>query len=299
MREHRLAKPNEQDPLVRVANTLGMALLGYLALGGLLGWAQARLALPAGALDSALSLVRYALSLLLPFGLAGRSLRGVMPPRRPAAQPLSYCLGALLAGTGAACLGNLLAWLLQRGAASLGLELAASGDVLPQGLLAGIITFAGYSLVAALVEEAAFRGVVLGALRPWGEGRAVVFSAVLFALCHGSLLQVFPALFTGLVLGAVTLSTGGIGLAVVIHTCYNALALLANRFASSDPWPVVVFWLGMGLMGLCALPLLRRGREERPAKTAALPRGSLQTAPVMVCSIAVLVLRLVGTTFWG
>ena len=300
MRKHPVLQPNEKTPLTRVANLLGMAVLGYLALGGLLGWLQEAFAPPMGPVgETALSLVRYACALLLPFGLAGRSLRGVMPACPRQAQPLPFKLGALLAGMGAACLGNLLAWLMQRSAVGLGVELASSGNVLSGGLLQDLLTFVGYSLLAALVEEAVFRGTVLWSLRPWGDGWAVVCSAVLFALCHASPLQLAPALLTGLVLGTVAVSTGGIGLAVAVHTCYNAMAVLANRFAPADPMPVVGFWLGMTAMGLCALPLLVQGWKRRRPKHKPLTHNDFYTAPVLMFGAAVLALRLLAACLPG
>ena len=41
------------------------------------------------------------------------------------------------------------------------------------------------AVLPALVEEMVFRGYILGALRPQGDGLAIVFSAVFFGLLHG------------------------------------------------------------------------------------------------------------------
>ena len=61
------------------------------------------------------------------------------------------------------------------------------------------------SLLAPLGEEILFRGFVLRSLEPYGKRFAIGFSAVLFALFHGNLLQAPYALIMGLILGWLTL----------------------------------------------------------------------------------------------
>jgi len=81
-------------------------------------------------------------------------------------------------------------------------------------------------LVAPVIEEALFRGLLQGALegrlRPW---LAIVFAAVPFALLHG----LTPALFFffwSLPVGWVTWRTGSIRPGIVVHALNNLVGLI-------------------------------------------------------------------------
>ena len=270
-------------------------MLGYVGLSALLsfvweGWAAGR----SEAVQAAVSLGRYAVSLLVPFALAGWALRDRIPPvghQRPVRRS-GFTAAAFAAGFGTACLGNLLAWLMQLTAAREGVELTAAAAVQSGDPAARAITFVGYSLLAALVEEVVFRGVVLRMLRPWGDLWAVWCSAVLFALCHASPLQFLPALLTGALLGILTVITDGIGLSVAVHSCYNALALLLNGLLEGQQmWPVLAVWGLLMAAGLAAAPRLfsawnncRICREEKTK--------DFYVAPFMLLAAAFMVVRI-------
>jgi hypothetical protein len=81
-------------------------------------------------------------------------------------------------------------------------------------------------LVAPLVEELFFRGLLLQALaRRFGTGWAVVGSSLGFAAAHFQGLQ-FPALFVfGLGLGLLTAAIGRLGPAIWAHVGFNAVTM--------------------------------------------------------------------------
>ena len=101
---------------------------------------------------------------------------------------------------------------------------------------------AGYWLIvvatvagAPFFEELFFRGVLLRALARlfgrWGRWvgpcLAVVVSGVLFGLAHAESLQLLGLATFGMILGAVSYRTGRLGMNVVAHASFNALALSA------------------------------------------------------------------------
>lgn len=296
MKDHVAAKKNSADSLFRLANGIGLAMLGYITLSGILsfvwdGWAANRGEL----VQTAVSLARYAVSLLLPFALAGWALREeIRPlPHPNLVKDRWFLPSALAAGFGVACLGNLLAWLMQLTAAREGVEMMRAAVNTDLGWPTLAITFVGYSLLAALVEEVVFRGVVLRMLRPWGDLWAVWCSAVLFALCHASPLQFLPALLTGALLGAFVVITGGIGLSVVVHTCYNALAMTLNYLLEgrSSVLPVLVIWAVLILVGAAAL-LRLYGSWIRARLTPPRPRKDFYCAPVLLAAAAFMLVRI-------
>lgn len=296
MRDRAAAKKNSADSLFRLANGIGLAMLGYIALGSILsfvwdGWAADRGEL----VQTAVALARYAVSLLVPFALACWALREeIRPlPHPNLVKDKWFVPSALAAGLGVACVGNLLAWLMQMTAAREGLEMARAAVNTDLGWPALAITFVGYSLLAALVEEIVFRGVVLRMLRPWGDLWAVWCSAVLFALCHASPLQFIPALLTGALLGALVVITGGIRLSILVHTCYNALAMVLNYLLEGQPTvlPVLVIWAVLILVGAMALVRLY-GSWIRARLTPPKTRRDFYCAPVMLAAAAFMLVRI-------
>ncbi len=97
-------------------------------------------------------------------------------------------------------------------------------------LAAKILLSLHAALLAPLCEEMLFRGILLSnALRagwgPWG----IAAVALLFAICHGSLLALFPLFLVGLVCGTLAASSGSILPGTLLHAAFN-LANLALVF---------------------------------------------------------------------
>ncbi len=84
------------------------------------------------------------------------------------------------------------------------------------------------TLIAPLVEEVVFRGVVMNTLRRFGDCFALLISSLLFAGVHMNLVQMPNAFIMGLVIGYFTLSTGSLWTGVCIHVLNNSLVLLLN-----------------------------------------------------------------------
>lgn len=83
-------------------------------------------------------------------------------------------------------------------------------------------------LVGPLVEEAVFRGALLGGLAArFGVMPAIVAQAVLFSALHRSLWLLFPTFILGLVLGWLAHERGSLWPPVVMHGLYNAITVAA------------------------------------------------------------------------
>jgi len=134
--------------------------------------------------------------------------------------------------------------------------------------LSGPLPFAlelvSFALMPALVEELVFRGWFLGALRPFGERRALLLSALFFGLMHMNLTQVPFAFMLGLVFGFIYLRTGRLWPGMVIHFLNNALsvaldhATLTLGMGENDAILLQLALFGMlTLAGILAAVLLR------------------------------------------
>lgn len=98
----------------------------------------------------------------------------------------------------------------------------------------GVILFVQMAILAPLIEEFWFRGMVLESLRPYGNGVAIFISAFLFGLTHANFAQFFYATIFGVFLGYIAVSTRSVVTTTVIHAIFNSfsasiLLLLTNK----------------------------------------------------------------------
>jgi membrane protease YdiL (CAAX protease family) len=127
-----------------------------------------------------------------------------------------------------------------------------------RGLFGGSVwvTFLAVVVLGPITEEFLFRGVILqGFLRNYGRRKAVIVSALLFALFHLNPWQFPVAFLLGIVLGWWLAVTGSLLPCLFGHALANSLPLIvsvvgrngiSHRTAPNPPWP---FWLVVGLLG--------------------------------------------------
>lgn len=161
------------------------------------------------------------------------------------------------------------------------------------GMVLGLISIA---VLPAVMEELLFRGAILQAVRPFGDGFAILVSALAFTLCHTTVPQLIPALLAGLLFGFFTVLSGSLWVTVCIHCCYNLLAAaveLAGVMGGAEVQMKVslsisalsLLWCAVGLVVLS--PRLRR----KPASEREGYRGALSLPERllgMVCNIPML-----------
>ncbi len=97
---------------------------------------------------------------------------------------------------------------------------------LPTGVLGFILVVLSTAVFPALLEEFMMRGAVLGVLRKFGDGFAVIASSLVFAFMHASLIQFAFAFLVGVVLGFVTIKSKSIWLAIIIHAANNFISVV-------------------------------------------------------------------------
>lgn len=158
----------------------------------------------------------------------------------------------ILCGWGMAmALNALVGWLLQALHLA-GLEVSSpampySSDPVDVVLYGVILT-----VLPAFAEEFCYRGVVLGLLRPFGEGFAILGSAFLFGVMHGNVMQVPFAFCVGLIFGYITVKTGSMWCAVILHFLNNGVAFLQQVVGESCSL-AVSGWVSYGTMALAAV----------------------------------------------
>ncbi|MBU2495309.1 MAG: type II CAAX endopeptidase family protein [Candidatus Omnitrophota bacterium] len=82
-------------------------------------------------------------------------------------------------------------------------------------------------LVAPLLEEIIFRGFLFGTLRnSFGPRRSMVYSSLLFAALHQSLVAFLPIFFLAMVLSYLYEKTGSLWPSIILHMVNNTVATL-------------------------------------------------------------------------
>lgn len=254
-----------------------------------------------------LSMIIYLLYLLVPTLLvAGFARSRIDPfPLRRIGGGMILCL--TFAGMGLAIFANVVTGFLAALMEGVGIPLPDLTDPTPPtvwGLLIGILQTA---VLPALVEEFIFRGYIFGALRPHGEGIAIVLSAILFGLFHGNIIQVPFAILLGLPLAYVVSLTGSILPAVLLHFANNLMSVLLSWLPKRYPelsettlnGGAFVVVVAVAVVALVALAFVTRGRPSSRSigngdslYTVRERVGIVLGAPAMVVALVVLILTL-------
>ena len=208
-----------------------------------------------------------------------RSLPDLPAPEKTRIRGSHFALLALASMTALYGLSTLSNWLgewigqLKGGEVLNPLDLVV-GDGSPWAVLLFVV------LLAPLGEEFIFRGLLYKKLAGYGAKTYILCSALLFALYHVNLYQVFYAFALGLVLAWLTYASGNIRASVALHLLVNLLGtglpLLLSAFPEESRLPTILFYVIVGL--LCAVGVLsamilarRRGELPMPFGTCAAP----------------------------
>ena len=233
----------EKHRIRRGGNFCGVVLLAMLAAEVLIGIVLGVL-VGFGALDASredyglgntgyclLNMLVYVLFLAVPtLGVAAIARSRVQPfPTRWVAPSLFLCL--LLAGMAMAVLSNVIANYCMLFLEGFGVQMPVFTDTVEYTPLSLALNVISTAMLPALIEEMIFRGYLMGTLRPYGDGAALVLSAFIFGLFHGNVLQFPFAFLLGLVLGWLLIQTGSIWPAVALHFGNNLMSVLLSYFA--------------------------------------------------------------------
>lgn len=117
-------------------------------------------------------------------------------------------------------------------------------------------------LVSPILEEYAFRGVLLNSLSRYGKIFALIASSLVFALAHSNFAEMIPAFAMGISLGKTSLRYKSIQPTIIIHILFNAFIYLLCVIPSK-----IAGYMAYGLVAICilAMYLYLSGRYERIA----------------------------------
>ncbi len=144
----------------------------------------------------------------------------------------------------------------------------SSSEGLKNGADAGLAMIST-AVLAPVAEEIVFRGYMLGRLlKGFGKKQAVWMSAVVFALCHVSLLWMAYACFMGLLLAWVSIREDNTAYSIALHIGFNLSVIPISCINRSKAWREAVFGSNVsiallgGLMFFLAMAAFCRYRRE-------------------------------------
>ncbi len=131
--------------------------------------------------------------------------------------------------------------------------LGYSNAFVPEGSF--IYSVLMHALIPSVLEELLFRYIPLGILRQ-NKKAAVLISSALFALSHASIFQIPYAFAAGIVLASVSVMSGSITPAFIIHFINNFLSLALSYGIGGNVLPAV--GTAIAILSIIPIIILRR-----------------------------------------
>lgn len=187
----------------------------------------------------AFDIILSVIGMYIPFAVIGKGMQRIseeenpLPLGRPLSVPM--CLLAVISGLGICMVANYATSIITIIMALFGIELSTPDIAMPTGVLGVFLSVVRIGVVAAVVEESAMRGFVMGNLRRYGDGFAIVMSAFLFGFMHGNLIQAPFALIAGMGLGYLSVKTGTLWTGIIIHFLNNMISLSVTYLSDIIP----------------------------------------------------------------
>lgn len=228
-----------------------------------------------GVFQNCTDIIIVTIGMLVPFLIIGKRMQSLSGEREPLAlgkptSPLTFVL-AVVAGMGICMMANIVTSYFTVIASAFGVELYSPDIPMPAGSLGVLTSLMRVVIVAALTEELALRGFVMGNLRKYGDTFAILVSSIVFALMHGNLVQAPFALIAGFGLGYLSVKTGTIWTGIAIHAGNNFISMAVSYAMDILPEDTVniiyVFMLyGFMVFGMIALWLLKSSDKMLPVR---------------------------------
>ena len=271
----------EKNQIRRCANRIGLTMIGnrffYLLLSIFSGFFLLLLGLMSVDINSGtaeydltgmtlFSMIIYSVCFLFPFLILAKtgkeSMSQLLPFEKVGAKVTALLV---LAGVGICMSLNIQTSMMLTIGEIVGIHIP-----LPESPYENTIPYIAVSvlttaLLPALLEEFAFRGVILGSLRRFGDGFAVIISALLFGATHFYITQIPMAFILGLVMGFIVVKTNSLLPGILIHFFNNffASAIEALSYNISPKLYILIFYLATYLLlGIGILCVLKLSKSE-------------------------------------
>ena len=153
------------------------------------------------------------------------------------AQPFRFKNTALLVAAGMAfsVLANFLTSIFLNILSMFGLNLNNPIQMMENTVESYLLNAVVLAVLPCIFEELVFRGFILGSLRRYGDGFAILISSLLFGLLHQNLVQIPFAIILGLGFGFIVVKTGNLWAAIILHFLNNFLSVTMEYISLNLP----------------------------------------------------------------
>lgn len=315
----------EQEEITRVSGKTNLPILLYFGISALIAFVTVVAALmpqffrPLARLVSALSdeVFTYGLNILMylptigiPFWIGYKLLEkqqphtNLIPLKKPDMRMSLLAVPVILAvGLIGMYASSILLYWLSR----LGFSASSLPSSSPATLPGQVLLIIGTAVLPGLLEEFAFRGVVMQSLRRYGDAFALLMSSLMFGLMHGNFVQTPFAFVIALAIGYFVLRTGSLWVGIIAHFINNlasCIFLILESYLQVDLidristiYTLAVFALGL----LCLLILVKvyPGLLSFPPSPSQLPLkariGAYCRSGVTITAVVLLGLTMLAT----
>lgn len=139
-----------------------------------------------------------------------------------------------LMGMGVAMVANEAADMVAQNFSFLGFDYSLDIDSSSPSLYNNILYVISTAVTPAFAEEFAFRGILMGTLRKYGDSFAIITSAVMFGAMHGNIIQIPFAFILGLVFGYIDCKANSIIPSIIIHFVNNFYSVIMDILSSQS-----------------------------------------------------------------
>jgi membrane protease YdiL (CAAX protease family) len=220
-----------------------------------------------GSYQNAVDIILVIVGLMVPFYFIGKKMKNISgtPEPLPLEKPCdktSFIL-AVISGLGFCMIASVATSYFIVFLSFFGIELSSPEIAMPTGAVGIITSIIRVVVVAAVAEEIALRGHVMGNLRKYGDKFAVIVSATVFAVIHGNLIQAPFALIAGFTIGYFTIKTGTLWTGIAIHGANNLISTvfsyLFDFYGEEKIALVYTFFIyGLIVIGIIAVKAFNR-----------------------------------------
>ncbi len=161
------------------------------------------------------------------------------------------------------------------------------------------------AVMPALIEELAVRGILMSHLRRYGNGFAIIASAIFFGVFHGDAAQIPFAFICGLFFAYTVIATDSLWPGIIIHAMNNSLSCISSVLMqvadeeTANMFFYVVSIAGIVLGGLCLLLYRKLYKDDGVLKfqgdaielTMGQKVGKFLTSPLMIVAIILYLLQ--------
>ena len=133
-----------------------------------------------------------------------------------------------------------------------------SALVYDSGIIGKILFFIEVAMLPAILEEILFRKVMLNGAKKYGTIFAIIFTAVMFGMIHMNIPQAVNAMLIGIVFAYITIKTGTILPAMILHGINNGTQALIMINENNVVVTNIINYVYIGLGMLGAVVLVRK-----------------------------------------